>query len=47
MVILGFPDDTDFEAIGDQLETLGFARPDGDEGSGSAGRTCWRGSDRS
>lgn len=30
--ILGFPDDTDFEAIGERLESLGFTAPDQDEG---------------
>jgi hypothetical protein len=29
--ILGLPDDTDFGAIGDRLESLGFTRADGDE----------------
>ena len=30
--ILGFPDDTDFEALADTLESLGFARPDDEHG---------------
>jgi len=35
--ILGFPDDTDFKAIGDRLESLGFTRPDEDEGVWAGG----------
>jgi hypothetical protein len=30
--ILGFPDDTDFEALADTLESLGFTRPDDEHG---------------
>lgn len=35
--ILGFPDDTDFEALGDTLESLGFERPDEEDGVWAGG----------
>lgn len=35
--ILGFPDDTDFEALGDTLESLGFTRPEDADGAWAGG----------
>ena len=39
VVIMRLPDDTDFDALADQLERIGFTRPDDDQGVWQGGDT--------